>query len=243
MAQFLYKAIVVLPPRSGMPEDQCVNDFYFNSNEASTSVVEDCDEIQSRLLEFYNTVTAPATKSISDFISDSVDRTVNATKTVFYAMDLADIAAGWGSPVVTRSWTIGAADASNAIPNEIAICMSYHGDLTDIPESAVNPTPPPATIRPAARRRGRVYLGPWNLTVVGESADTLDAIPNSTILTTIDAAATQLLTHQAGDLIDWVVWSPTGEVTHYVVGGYIDNAFDVQRRRGTAPTARTAFGV
>jgi len=38
---------------------------------------------------------------------------------------------------------------------------------------------------------------------------------------------------------DWVVYSPTNGNTVNVDNGWVDNAFDTQRRRGLAVTART----
>jgi hypothetical protein len=40
---------------------------------------------------------------------------------------------------------------------------------------------------------------------------------------------------------DWVVYSPTDDAYHEVANGWVDNAWDTQRRRGYKPTSRTTF--
>jgi len=37
------------------------------------------------------------------------------------------------------------------------------------------------------------------------------------------------------------VWSRTDEAVYPIVGGYVDYAFDTQRRRGQAPVARQSW--
>jgi hypothetical protein len=49
---------------------------------------------------------------------------------------------------------------------------------------------------------------------------------------------------QNGDGVPWCIRSTTPSENFVpIVGGYIDNAFDTQRRRGPADTARLTFGA
>ncbi len=244
MTQGLFKAVVVLAPKSGLPEDERVNDFYFVQYDLGTGTNETVDDIRDRLVSFYNTIHAPATKSISQLLGDQVSRATNACSIVCYEKNLAFPDGLWGSPAGVRNFTMGVADVTEGLPAEVAIGLSFHADLDDVPETAANPTPPPLTIRPAARRRGRVYLGPWSRTnVLGADVATGDGIPATMVLNVIANSAGFLLAQNTGVDLKWSTWSPTGSEYHDVVGGYVDNAFDTQRRRGSAPTNRGTFGV
>jgi hypothetical protein len=126
----------------------------------------------------------------------------------------------------------------DGLPSECAVCMSFEGELS----SGVN----------RARRRGRLYLGPLSngtsSTVTGYVR-----VSNPTI-DLIQAAAEELLDFDS-IVATWCVFSPTAagaapwdeatlEAAKTLVNhGWIDNAFDTQRRRGTLPSGRVAFAI
>lgn len=120
--------------------------------------------------------------------------------------------------------SLGAAQAT-ILPPELAICLSFQGArVAGVPQ---------------ARRRGRVYLGPLGSTVYSAAEEL-----SSATLTLITGAAGALLSRsQASGLYEWVVVSGIGEPigSAPVTNGWVDNAFDVQRRRGIAPSARQVF--
>lgn len=94
---------------------------------------------------------------------------------------------------------------------------------------------------PQARRRGRIYLGPLSLTAVSASSSSAFSFINTTFRNQVAAAAeTHLLPGTEADG-QWVVWSPTGLTTTPVVDGWVDNAVDTQRRRGSRYTGRQVF--
>lgn len=110
---------------------------------------------------------------------------------------------------------------SGGLPEEAALCLSFHGA-----------TPPAVT----ARRRGRIYIGPLVTSAVIPANGTTPTRPASNFLSTVTGAATALLDSDIG-------WSVLSKFAGYVpiVGGYIDNALDTQRRRGPVTTARTLW--
>lgn len=115
---------------------------------------------------------------------------------------------------------------SDGLPSELAICMSFQGARV--------------AGQAQARRRGRVYLGPLSLNILGGSA--ASDRPSSTAVTAIAAAGDALLAaSDAASSWSWVVYSPTNDNTVTVTNGWVDNAFDVQRRRGLDATSRTTF--
>lgn len=237
----VYKVQAELPYQSGLPEDLAINVFYFVTEAADPDTTE-MDSIVTRLTAFYNSTPAGASAgfSISDFIGIQVSRTANQDRFAFYWSPTIDpVSTPWGSPVRTTNWTIGTAAVATGLPGEVAAALSYHADLTDIPETQANPTPPPAIIRPAARRRGRLFLGPLTTGAMTNEGVNQDASIASSLRTNIGLAGKALA--DANTTASWVVYSPTDASVYLVVGGYVDDAFDTQRRRGTKAETRTLW--
>jgi hypothetical protein len=66
--------------------------------------------------------------------------------------------------------------------------------------------------------------------------------PSAEILAGLAAAGLQLKTdHGTGGNMRWAVWSRVNHAMYEVTGGFIDNEFDTQRRRGEVSTARSTF--
>lgn len=122
----------------------------------------------------------------------------------------------------TMTLTFGTGDP---LPQEVALCLSFQGAKS----SGVN----------QARRRGRIYLGPLDRTAAGSTVNA--DRPHATALSTIATAATALATAAFGNGTPWVVYSPSNNASTSVTDGWLDNAFDTQRRRGLAPTSRTLW--
>lgn len=211
---------VTFPRDNAFSEDNVVNTFHFHPLNGSNTLAAR-DQIASKLNTFYQ----------------AVDQLMSESLTGAYTLkiyDLSDPEPRVPSGTYTGSITpaVGA-----SLPNEIALCMSFRGDT--------------ASGQNAARRRGRIYLGPFPVSTQEVIAG--DTRPNLGLRNTIAAAAQALRTPIVGDLAAWSVFSPTtagpqpwtdAEVdaaTFPVVSGWVDNAWDVVRSRGTAATARSTF--
>lgn len=135
----------------------------------------------------------------------------------------------------TIDWTPA---TGGAFPAEVAMCLSYRGELL----SGTNP----------ARRRGRIYLGPLDdgTGVTGNDV-TVDEGARNTI---IGAAQDMAESGFTGDAF-WVVFSPTlagtppwdvgtlEDASTRVLAGYIDNAFDTMRSRGSRASVRSSWST
>lgn len=91
----------------------------------------------------------------------------------------------------------------------------------------------------AARRRGRIYIGPLNTTTgIGDANNTQR--PSPTFAATLRNAAKAFRSAVNNSGYVWVVHSPTGGPTSRaaVASIWTDDAFDTQRRRGAAPKAK-----
>lgn len=136
------------------------------------------------------------------------------------------------APIYHFESTLGLG-TGDGLPNECAICLSYRGALS----SGIIP----------ARHRGRIFLGPWDISVVDQG--TGDSIVDVSVRNSIAAAADSLLTNSVTGGWPWAVFSPRTladpetviDSTFQVVAGWVDNAFDTVRSRGGSSSARSLF--
>lgn len=128
-----------------------------------------------------------------------------------------------GPPVFVQSMP-GITTNPSTLPTEVALVLSYRSDAP--------------VGQNAARYRGRVYLGP--LGAVGADR------PNNAIVEQVrDAAAALYLESENSGVgtseFTWEQYSQTNNAYNVVTGGFVDNEFDTQRRRGRAATNRITF--
>jgi hypothetical protein len=144
---------------------------------------------------------------------------------------------GFGSPIATIPMSNYAAAGGSGIdlPEQVAVCMSFHGVTTDLGEGGGH------AARPAARHRGRVYLGPLSATAIAIDPTTGSPVVDASLLTSLGGNAGSGLMPSTAP--NWCVWSRKNAEVYPVVGGFIDNRFDTQRRRLEAPTFRQVYGV
>lgn len=127
------------------------------------------------------------------------------------------------APINETIWSFSNAPAGNPAPPEIALCLSFQGDRV--------------SGQSQARRRGRIYFGPLDLADVHT-----DGRPTSGLVTDLLSLGDTLINASEGmEGGKWVVWSPTEAASTVVTNGWVDNAFDIQRRRGVAATVRSTF--
>jgi hypothetical protein len=145
-----------------------------------------------------------------------------------------------GSPVQTALWTLGptasASPGNLALPREVALCGSFHGDLSGVAEEGAGDT------RPRARRRGRIYVGPLNVAATDSTNGSANggALPSGFFIGRLAAAFAEFTAAAIEDEGGrWVVASRADNAVYPVTAGWVDNEFDTQRRRGLDPSART----
>ena len=126
-------------------------------------------------------------------------------------------------PYFEGTFNMASAPSGQALPGEIALCLSFQGVRS--------------AGFPQARRRGRVYIGPLS------TACNSGGRPIAAVMTAMGTAAATLRSQAAviSGTGGWAVWSVTDAAPVEVDNGWIDNAFDVQRRRGVDATSRTTF--
>jgi len=202
----LIRATAVLPLLSGLPNDVVTNTVYFDT--AAVTLEDAYDEISARISNAYG--------EIDDKLAVALSRVTGACSVVQY--DMADPEPR--IPVRTDTFTLGGASVATLLPTEVSLVLSYHADY----ESGVA----------NARRRGRLYLGPWD-------GDQLGHRPPAALITACIAFADELATSVLEATVTWRQYSPTTGQDRGVVGGYVDDAWDTQRRRGYQASERTTW--
>ena len=131
-------------------------------------------------------------------------------------------------PYLETTWNIQQPLGSSGLPSEVALVTSFEA----IRQNG----------SPQASRRGRIYIGPLSTT-----ANTAGR-PSPAFVTAL-AKATQLLVLDSADSTGpmaatrLVVYSTKYGNSAEVFDGWVDNAFDTQRRRGVDPSSRLSWDV
>jgi hypothetical protein len=108
---------------------------------------------------------------------------------------------------------------STRLPTEVAVCGSFYAD------------------RNIPRQRGRLYIGPLNLSALDQSTGR----PHSGIMNAIAEGMERITT--LGTTLQWVAYSTVAVGGSWlpVDNGWVDNAFDIQRRRGIEASSRIVW--
>lgn len=207
------RAQVTFQGSSNLPEDQYVNTFHFvdDSNFDTQFAV-----VTGHLGTFYETpaTTPVATNAVGKYISSYVLRP--------YTIRCYDMTtpAPRVPAIAMRTLPTPETGSTATVPHEVAACLSFHGE-------------PPVT----GRRRGRIYLGPLNSGAVGTGTTTVLPHISGNLRESLVGAGLRLLTADAG----WAIFSQTDNAYVPVAGGWVDNEFDTQRRRGGKAFVRTVW--
>lgn len=205
------KVQVVLPSVSGLPSDVFINTFHFvtSVNSPAIGVI-----IASRLVDFYG--GAGPTADIASYLGNTVDRTTGAGMIKCY-----DELDNNLPPFYETTFTVDASGQATDEPWEVACCLSFKNlSVTTVPER---------------NRRGRIYVGPLNRNAVTESGGSIR--PSTAFMNDLLDAGQRLYDANDASAL-WTVYSKVQAEGYLVEAGWVDNAFDTQRRRGEPTTSR-----
>lgn len=169
---------------------------------------------------FYNGTQAEPALAVSSFIGATQLRTAGLRVELIATPGTIP-----NAPYYSALYSLEAAN-DGGLPLEVATCLSFFdaGYLTD-----ANP----------GRHRGRVYIGPLTVDAMLEGDSALPAAPTETWINLLQAAAANLATDLSGGGREWAIWSRADSTFRPIVGGWIDDEFDTQRRRGRSPVSRS----
>lgn len=206
-----YHVQVRLQLASGLPEDVSVNTFAFR--QIGGGIPDGNSAIFATQL-WFNLAT-------DGYLGPQVSREPNAHSTKVYRI----LDPEPRVPVASVPFTTADIQTNNgALPNEISVVTTFYGDA-------------PSGI-PAARRRGRIYIGPLaDFSVLDPSGY---ARPSQTgfINGLLDRVGAWLNVMEENDM-EFEVWSRTQGAVFPVTRFSCDNEYDIQRRRGSKATVRT----
>lgn len=215
----IIRAQAVLAATTAIPRDNFVNTFHFLPMELAVTP-EDITSVQAMVADFYTHVGTSG-HSIGDLLGASVSRVANACSVNVY-----DLGNAHPRPPHTSQWTCPARSGSGVnLPLEVCCVLSMFAD------------------RNIARHRGRVYIGPLQELDMTTSAQGVPLVAPSFRDTLIEhverlIAGTAAV---AGVTPQLAIYSRVDGVARVVQHGWVDDAFDTQRRRGPRATTRTTF--
>lgn len=218
MAEF--QARVVLPYKSGLPQDVSVNTWNFISASPPDPAIAEA------LKAFYN-YRGPGgdADNIATFLHNYLDRTTDAARTEFYEVDLAT--GEMGSPFAVDEWTLATGSVgADGLPLEVALC------------SSIAATVPPGIN--AGRRKGRIFVGPLNTNAL-DGDDTGPTRPTTSFTNLMALRMKETADALLAVGAELAVWSRADAAFYPIVRGWVDDSFDTQRRRGIDPAGRTTW--
>nr|CRY97305.1 hypothetical protein [uncultured prokaryote] len=208
-----YLAQVTINKKSMVPADAMINTYAFRS----TGGIADFTALTGVIEDAYQFASTL-------FANTVIANGAGQGSMKFYA--LAD--AKPREPVAETVWQ-PMGTSGLALPAEVAICSS----MAATAGSGV----------PAARRRGRVFLG-------GLASSTSETVAGSGEVRVTSAAqqkaaelVQQIAQQAAGEGFDLCVWSRADNGLFTVVRGWANDEFDTQRRRGIKPSTRFTWNV
>lgn len=216
----IYRAQVVLPGKSGLPEDVFVNNWYFRNDVVLAPLGEVTGAIKRVLDSFYTGAAATGSR-VSNFLSPYI-----GVGTVYHIYDLGQ------APPRTRHREVASplvGQPTSTLPTEVALCLSFYAGNN------------------APRRRGRIYIGPLGGNVLTTSTGSLP-VPAPGLLETIADRASNV--GRTTENVTWVMVTRGGTKppleppnARVITAGWVDSAWDTQRRRGLKATGRTVFSA
>lgn len=220
----ILRAQYVFPHESGVPAQAVTNTWYFRTpTDDPVEVLAAAAAAQDDLHDFYY---LDPTNGIAVLEYFANDYPTLAAYSKWY--NLADAEPRAPIFVSSAGPTEISRQSATDLPSEVAVCLSFARAVT----SGQN----------RARARGRVYIGPLNVGAqsAAGATESTGVRPSTSMRTSLSQAAERL---RVSTDSEWVQYSTLANDAGTVTHGYIDNAWDVQRRRGIPSNARTVWGI
>lgn len=226
---------------SGLPEDRVSTTWPFEFV-AGSAVAADFQALREQFWDFWYTGTGQA-QTLETYLSPEVRGPVDGWNFKVYSLAGHLDGSPHGSPVFAATNPISPPAATQGLPGEVAFVLTTRASGWEAApvEVADGADPGTAPDRPKSRLSGRVYLGP--LQVLAATMEDDVCRPNGTFMSDVIIAGNRLFDDALAVGWRWSVWSRANAVLAPVTHIQIDDAFDTQRRRGVAATARVTFPV
>lgn len=213
----LYRVLAVWHGRSGLPEDVYVNTFVFKDDQALGRAVS-ISQARNAVFEFYNNLWGGLIAPLKSYLAG---RTLSGELTI----KVYDLSEPPPRPPDELTYTMAGLAAGESLPSEVAVCGSYYAE------------------RNVPRQRGRIYIGPLAINAM-TSPTTAPSRPFLGLRNVLKDGM-QALAGRDATYPSWCVLStvpapaqPGGPQARVITNGWVDDAFDTQRRRGEAALGR-----
>lgn len=196
------------------------NNWHFSYNPLVTILSVAVGQAQDAIAEFWNSTAPTNLATMGSYVPAVISNTIQTSYV------------DWEDPdnisVPYDSFTLSGTRATTTLPSEVASCLTFKCD--------------PYDSLPRQSLYNRIYLGP--LGTVALNGLTSQARPHPGFM------ADALLAYEAfADVLDvfgvdncrHAVYSPKNDSSALVTSVWMDNAFDIQRRRGVEATAKVTF--
>ena len=201
-----------------LPEDVGVNTWHFHQQGTVVTFPSGADRIVDMLHDFYFGAPSGGGNSLMARLSTKAW----TGKVTYKLYNLEDDKPRF--PFLVETETSNLLPSAATLPREVSLVASWQATH----ESGQR----------QARRRGRIFL-PAPLT----TEDDGNGRPKAEYRSLVAYRAQQLkaATEELGETWEWIVFSQKNNDHALVDNGWVDNAWDTQRRRGLAPTGRTTW--
>lgn len=216
----------VLAKSSGIPRDAVTNTFHLETGSGTSSAD-------------YTTIINAFTGLYTGLVADGVIGQPISTASNAHVLKITnidnfsqDVDTNSGPPDLTEAFTLNPA-AGQTFPGQVAIAVTLESGSERFSEREGN-------TRPAARRRGRVFLPCIKTTCLAIDATSKEIYLDATIRSSILSRFTTLQSALASatEKVALVVASPTAGTTYPVEDFSIDDSFDVIRSRKVKARSR-----
>lgn len=218
-----WRIMTVWQGDSNLPDDRIVNTMHFRNDNVAGTTSQIADGLKGVMDRFWTAVAPGATSSVASFLNR-----LGLVSAEYRIYDLGQPEPR--APIVREpaAGLMAQPQAGGIIPREVCAVISWQTNVI-APKSNV----------PGKRGRGRTYIGPLADSALGDT---------TTTQVVLDPAFTETLRRAAAALIgesgfSLVVLSTKYAETDEVTKGFVDNAPDIQRRRGVKATQRLLFPV
>jgi hypothetical protein len=204
----------VLRGRTGLPEDKYVTTWAFQTIDGLPPTVGQNVAAKDLVAEFFTGVTAPQTQSVRSLLGGQVDQPL--TEARVYRL-------GDSIPRQPTIYPINLGTiTATSLPSEVAVVASFF------------------STRNLPRRRGRVYIGPLASTAMATATNGVNT-PALVIRTALLESMRRLRSAAPAQGLNWSVLSQVDAVMRPITAGWVDDAWDTQRRRGEGATGRLTW--
>lgn len=208
-----FLAQAVFKPDNLPDSNSFVNTFFFRNDGIGVDADEMADTVKDVLDSFYAVVHSPATATIASILSIVIDTSVSE----YRVYDLGE-AAPRTPHVRSLGWS---GTGGGGLPNELSACISYYASSN------------------VKRRRGRIFMGPLSSATTTLPTGDQDVRVHPTTIGILAAGAADLA--NTTEDVTWEVYSRMDDDFFPITAGWVDNAFDIQRRRGAVSSVRTTW--